>query len=478
MSTSTESLWSELESIIHTNAPSPISQTTPEILSQLGTPSASIAVLDNNSITAKCYSTLNNNTETVFQACSISKPVAAMAAMKLVSQNRLSLDEPITKYLSESVIKAMTTPETAQLLECVTVKQLLSHTAGLTVSGFPGYADDIPEPETIIVGQPPSNTPQIRISGLPGHRFSYSGGGLTVLQMMLQHTTQKPFSELMQDLVLTPLDMTRSFYKTPGKGDNHALSFYTGVRAAEVPFHVYPEQAAAGLWTTPTDLLKVVRAMQDSLLAADDDKQDSSFLPRDLARKIFDEVSNDMALGWRAPKNGVTFSHSGSNFGFRCYLFGYADLGSVDRLSVTVPTRSGVCVMTNSELGYPVVRKLVHAITYTKDWPNILEPTRVDIPFRAQGVMESKAWMDWCGRWGQDWEILAVADAPCIRFQGLPPVKLRPAVLPNVRSKSGSCIDLVFEGLEMMARLRSVDDKRFVDIWHGPQEDITILEKS
>lgn len=467
-------MWEKLAAIIGAN--NPLSKNVADILAEYGTPSTSIAILENGRTDSKCYSTVGDDTETVFQCCSISKPVAALAVMKLISQNQLSLDEPITTHLPQSVMTAISTPETANLLKQVTIKHLLSHTAGLTVHGFPGYAPSPATPAEILTGKAPSNTLRVRLSGLPGQRFAYSGGGITVLQLILEHLTHKPFVEIIQELVLTPLNMTRSFYYKPNKADNHALTFYTGYQATEVPFREHPEQAAAGLWTTPTDLLKVVRAIQESLLA--DSSSSTSFLPRDIACKMLDEVNDGMALAWFVSrKNPTAFQHGGSNFGFRCHVLGYADLDPIRNAgNVDVPERSGICVMTNSEEGYGIVRKLMHAIAFAKGWPELAETygvTEVEIPFRAGSGVSGNGWEDWLGTWDEDWEIVNLEGLPGLRFQGLSAVKLWPAARPG-----GSFVDLVLEGLEMMIRLRKVDGEQVVEVWHGAKSDITTLRRS
>lgn len=462
MPADSQPIWNALDAIVAANGPS--GNSVADILAKFGTPSTSVAILDDGEIEAKCYSTIGNDTETVFQCCSISKPVAAMAVMKLVSQGQLSIDEPITAYLPASTVDLISTPETVGLLSHVTLKHLMSHTSGMSVSCFPGYASTPPTPSSILSGTPLSNTPQVHLYGLPGERFNYSGGGITVIQLILEAITGKPFAEIVETLVLTPLQMTRSFYFRPDAQDNHACSFYTGYQKAEVDFHVYPEQAAAGLWTTPTDLLKVVRAMQDSLLA----DHSNGFLPQKLARKMLEEISNGMALSWAAKEKGEIFSHSGSNFGFRCYLYGYADLGCEE--GVKLPQRSGICVMTNSEEGYSVCRKVLHALTFAKQWPTILSGPAVDIPFRTTEV--ASGWHDWIGRWGNDWEIVEADNTLAMKFKDLPPTKLYQAAMPVLSDEKSPSADLVFEGLEMMARLKKLDEEAVVEIWHGPNRDI------
>lgn len=479
------SIWDKLEAIIKANRVVDdlllSNLGVAEVLADYGSPSTSVAILEHGKISARCYSRVSDDSETVFQACSISKPVAGLAVMKLVSEGKLSLAAPIRSYLPDGVIQNLS-PSQEDLLQHVTIKHLLSHTSGLSVHGFAGYAqDDIPDARRVLSGRPPTNSLQVRLEGLPGLRFAYSGGGFTVLQLILEHVTGKPFPDLIQELVLTPLDMKRSFYHKPSEKDNHASTYYTGYQACEDPFHVHPEQAAAGLWTTPTDLLKVVRTLQRSLISTDD----SSFLGQDLARLMLDEVSDGMALSWFAPRDpGTAFQHGGSNFGFRCHVLGYANLGSAkmsdERLAAA--NESGICIMTNSEQGDTVVRKIFNAIAYLRGWPTmplVYGLNSAVIPFRAVDVAVSpEHWKRWEGRWGTDWEIVDEKGDPYVRFQKLPLVRLHSAARPSGPREDGDVpIDFVISGLEMMLRLTRLDGELVVEVWHGPKGDIKVVRR-
>lgn len=147
-----------------------------EILVRMGTPSTSIAILDHGSISARAFSTLGHNSDTVFQACSISKPVAALAAMKMVQAGKLRLDTPISKYLSAASLELITTVSTGKLVEHITIKHLMSHTSGLSQDGFPGYSCNnssvVPSLQSVLSGSAEANTPHVHLSGLPGHQYS------------------------------------------------------------------------------------------------------------------------------------------------------------------------------------------------------------------------------------------------------------------------------------------------------------------
>jgi CubicO group peptidase (beta-lactamase class C family) len=140
--------------------------------------------------------------------------------------------------------------------------------------------------------------------------MSYSGGGITVLQLVLETVAGESFPSIVQKFVFEPLGMNRSFYSLPDNETNIAQAYYTGYTACEDRWRSNPEQAAAGLWTTPSEILKVVRALQESLVG----NKEGNFLEKEIAQQMLIEVSDGMALTWYAPKDpGLGFGHPGSN---------------------------------------------------------------------------------------------------------------------------------------------------------------------
>src|SRR5687768_14358359 len=227
-------------------------------------PALSIAVIKDFKIEwARAYGVkdLESNepatTETLFQAGSISKSVNAMVAMKKVEQGRISLDEDINSKL----ISWKLPDNEFTVKKKVTLRNLLSHTAGTTVHGFPGYAitEKVPTLQQVLDGATPANTAPVRVDLEPGTRFRYSGGGTTISQLAIIDIEKKPYPDVARETVLAPLGMSNSTYSQPLPTDWRKKAA-TGYRAngSEVKgkIHIYPEMAAAGLWTTPTDLAK------------------------------------------------------------------------------------------------------------------------------------------------------------------------------------------------------------------------------
>jgi CubicO group peptidase (beta-lactamase class C family) len=151
--------------------------------------------------------------ETLFQAGSVSKSVAAFGALHLVQEGKLSLDADVNTEL-----RTWKVPESEFTKDKkVTLREILSHSAGLTVHGFPGYPVDAAVPTLVEVldGTKPANTVPIRVDIAPGSLWRYSGGGYTVMQQMVIDATGKSFPGFMNDTVLKPLGMTSSTYEQP-----------------------------------------------------------------------------------------------------------------------------------------------------------------------------------------------------------------------------------------------------------------------
>ncbi|HEX6083460.1 MAG TPA: serine hydrolase [Thermoanaerobaculia bacterium] len=328
-------------------------------------PGISVAVVEDGRIVfAKGYGLADVakkrpvTTETLFLAGSVSKPITAIAAIDLVERGKLPLDADVntllrTWQLPSNELTAKTP---------VTLRQLLSHSAGTTVHGFPGYARTEPVPTTkqILDGVPPANTPPVRVDLAPNTKFRYSGGGTTIAQLALSDTLGEPFPSLMRRLVLAPLGMRDSTYENPlppSKRSRAATGYRGAGRAIPGGWHVYPEMAAAGLWTNPSELARVVIELGDALAG-----RPSRVLSIDGARLMLTqrfEVSptDDVGIGWFLNDRG-TFGHDGSDEGF------------VTRFTATKDGRRGVVLMTNSDAGGALFAEIERGVARAFGWPN------------------------------------------------------------------------------------------------------------
>ena len=309
---------------------------------------------------------------TRFQACSISKPVAVLGMLRLVEQGLLDLDADVNEVLTSWRV-----PPNASWQPRVTLRQIASHSAGLTVGGFPGYARGAPLPtlREILTGSAPANTAGIRVDTLPGVEFRYAGGGTTVLHQVLEDVTGRPFAELMRDLVLEPLGMSRSGYTQPLPDEPHteaSTAHRADGRPVEGGWHVYPELAAAGLWTTPGDLARFAIGVQHAAAGAP-----SAILGPELTVSMLTRQSGPASrlggldsVGLGLFLGGPWFGHSGGNEGFRCHLVAHRDAGC------------GLAMMTNGDRGHELVAEILDAIARELDWPDwrAAEPASADGP--------------------------------------------------------------------------------------------------
>jgi len=292
---------------------------------------------------------------TLFQAGSISKPVSALGALRLVEQGRLDFDVDVNQTLKSWKVQG----NTFTAAKPVTLRGLLSHTAGLTVHGFPGYDVNAPMPTLVQVldGAPPANTAPVRVDIEPGSMWRYSGGGYTVMQQMVLDVTGQSFPDYMRQAVLGPLGMTHSSFEQPLPA---ALAVATarGHYADQTPvrgrWHVYPEMAAAGLWTTPTDLARVAIEVQQSLAGTS-----SRVISPAMTRRMLTEVKDGYGLGFGVQGTGRTlqFSHNGRDEGFDASLVALAATGQ------------GIAVMINANDNSRMVGRITNFVARKYGWP-------------------------------------------------------------------------------------------------------------
>jgi CubicO group peptidase (beta-lactamase class C family) len=230
-------------------------------------------------------------TTTLFQAASISKPVAATAALTLVEEGSLELDRNVNEWLVSW--KMPENDYTA--VQPVTLRELLTHSAGTTVHGFPGYARSAQIPNAIGVLDGEGNTDPIRVDIVPGSQWRYSGGGYTAMQLLLTDVAGMSFAAIMRERVLGPAGMSESTYEQPlpeSRWSQAATGYRPDSSEVEEKWHVYPEQAAAGLWTTPTDLAHFAIAVQQAYAG-----ESESMLSQEMAEAMLTPDENDWGLG-------------------------------------------------------------------------------------------------------------------------------------------------------------------------------------
>ena len=325
-----------------------------ETLRRYDVPGASIAVVRGAEIvwaggigSLEAGSDAKVHTDTRFQAASISKCVTALAALRLVEQGKVELDTP-------GVHPAY----------AVTLRQLLSNTAGVSTPGFDGYRRGAPIPTVaqILAGEPPANSPRVVIEAPPGTRYKYSGGGFVIAQEIVAGARGEPFATAMAKLVFAPLGMFHSTFEQPlpaGLSFKAATGHDARERPIEGKWHTYPELASGGLWTTAPDIARFVLAIQKAY-----DGVDGSLISTAMAREMLTphspvETTPDRfsCLGLFVSQRAGTFGHFGLNHGYRC------------RVRATKGVGCAIAIMTNSINGeaiYGPVQKLVDA-TFAPD---------------------------------------------------------------------------------------------------------------
>ncbi len=330
-------------------------------------PSVSIAVINDGKIAwAKAYGFADVEAgvpatkTTIYQAASISKTANAALVMRLAQRQVFSLDTDIRKYL-----KTWTLPENIfSIGHTITVRNLLSHRAGIGVHGFKGYKPGTPLPSLndILDGKPPANNELIKPEATPDKLVSYSGGGIMIVQKALEDILQKPYSSLITEEVLGPLHMNHSSYQQPLSSAlqrTAATGYNSHLNAIVGKYYVYPELAPAGLWSTPSDIAKLIIAIQQSSIS------DHAFLDKKYAKLMVTPVSDsdNTSLGTFNYKIGedAYFAHDGHNEGFTCVYYGSLNSGK------------GVVIMLNSD-NNGIIPEILHSIAETYHWKDFYQP--------------------------------------------------------------------------------------------------------
>ena len=343
--------------------------TLQEVMGKLHVPGVSIAVIKDFKVQwANGYGVADVKagrpveSDTLFQAASISKPVTAMAAMKFVEDGRFSLDEDVNRLL-----KSWHVPESEVTREQpVTARSLFSHTSGADDGfGFPGYAPAAPRPTIlqILNGEKPSNVGPVRFVRPPYQAYKYSGGGILIMQLALTDLLGRPFDDLMQSTILTPLGMSNSTYQQPlpdSMAGHAARAHDSSGQAMDGQWHVYPEQAAAGLWTTPTDLARVAIELQRALKGPS-----GTILKEGTAREMIAPTgAGPYGIGFEISQKGQGwyFSHSGGNWGFRCHLLAHVRKGY------------GIVIMTNADSGSGLIDEIESRVAAAYGWDTLDKP--------------------------------------------------------------------------------------------------------
>ena len=317
--------------------------------------------------------------ETLFQIASLAKPIVAVAALHHVERGALELDHDVNQSLVSWHI-----PENNYTAEGdVTLRRLLSHSAGVTVEGFRGYAlgEDVPNLRQILDGEWPANSPPIRVDIVPGTQHRYSGGGYMIVQQLLEDVVGEPFQDIMHNAVLEPWGMSASTFESPLPEHLSEIAA-SGHRAdgSVIPggWHTYPEMGSgASMWATSYDLAQfVIRVMQSYA------GQSDGVLSQDMAIQMLTPQIDNRGLGPLVYDDGSNlfyFMHPGANDGFTSVMVAYPLRGQ------------GVIIMTNSDNGNALWREILNSVSIEYGWvrdnTSLYISTAVVIVFVILGIL-------------------------------------------------------------------------------------------
>lgn len=333
-------------------------------------PSVSLAVINNGKIEwTKTYGYADietkrlTNTTTLYQVASITKSVNALGIMKLIQEGKLSLTKDIRTYL-----KTWTFPDNEfSKNKLITLKNLLSHTAGLSVHGFIGYSvnDTLPTINQILNGERPANNEPVKPMYPVNEHFEYSGGGYSVIRKILDDNISSNYDSLMQAVVLKPLKMTNSTFSQPllPQYKNYAYGSDKEMQRLKGNYYIYPEQSAGGLWSTATDIAKFVLSIQNDLKGSP-----NSLINKRLSEQMLTPVLNNYAFGFGVVEKGGEkyFWHEGESYGYNSMYYG------------SFTTGKGVVILTNAypSNGHPFIQELLNSVTTTYGWKDFYNPIK------------------------------------------------------------------------------------------------------
>mgnify|MGYP000567726118 CR=1 FL=1 len=345
-------------------------------MNDLNIPNVSIAVIEDGKQSWSQEYSLDeqSNAHNIYQAASISKIFTAVLAMKtLVESGLVGLDEDVNKHLKSEwrVPNSFGKP--------VTLRGLLSHTGGINVRGLLGYPSnhstypnvldvlkgnesldtDLREPQDFPDRVP--NHPPVKVVTEPGTEFAYSGGGMTIVQKLIEDVTGKPFAKLAQELIFNPLEMQNSSFEV--KTSHYDGPFMIGHddkgNPIEGEWRIHPELGAAGLWSTAEDLAKFA----NMLLKTFKGEMDTFLKPESLRDMLVKQKNSSFGLGFSLYPfgNKTAFGHGGSNIGYKC------------QITIFPETNAAFVIMTNADNGTELIEACQNSLLDTYQWA---EPNR------------------------------------------------------------------------------------------------------
>ena len=294
----------------------------------------------------------------LFQAGSIAKPVTLLAALRMKTAGLIDFDRSIETYLSSYHLPAGRQTD----VNPVTFRNLLAHTSGLTPGGYAGYAQNEPNPtnQQIVRGEAPSNSRKVEVLNTPGASLNYSGGGYTVIEVALQDQLHQPFEQIMHEWLLAPIGMKQADFTMPLPASSHSYTAHGHqIDGTMIPggWNNYPEQAAAGLWATATDLAMLLVEIGKGY-----EGTSKVFTQASIREMLANPIANH-AYGFRLMGEGdqVFITHYGGTVGYRAGM------------TLNARTGDGAVFLTNSDDGANLGEEFFSAVARAYEWPAFRE---------------------------------------------------------------------------------------------------------
>jgi CubicO group peptidase (beta-lactamase class C family) len=328
-----------------------------EAMRKLHIPSVDVALIESGRLAwSRVFGTAPDNA--IYQAASLSKLVTAVAALRLVDRGVLDLDRDVNDYLT-----GWRVPENDFTRDHpVTLRQLLSMTAGIGVPGYLGYepGQKLPTLQQILDGTPPANSPSVRVEAIPGSRYAYSGGGFEIVQALIEAKTKVKFQDALQDLLLRPAGMANSYFLQPLPGElvRRAATGHDA-NGNELPggWRVVPELAAGGLWTSAMDLARLSLELERAYRG-----ESGALLTRATAQAMMTQQNGGpYGLGAAVAGNGASrvIMKRGQNIGYQSYMLLFPETGQ------------GIVVLTGSDNGTTLATALIRRAAAAYQWPKL-----------------------------------------------------------------------------------------------------------
>lgn len=342
-------------------------------------PALSVAVIRNGALDwSAAWGALETGSgragcDSLFQAGSLAKPVTVLAALRMQQQGVIDFDKDIATHLA-----SYTLPAGAQTAaNPVTLRNLFTHTSGITPGGYDGYAQGQPIPTDVqtVRAEAPANSRKVEVLEAPGESLVYSGGGYTVAEIALQDTLKQPFEQIMQQWLLTPVGMRQADFTVPLPAASHAHAA-RGHRAdgSVVPggWHHHPEQAAAGLWATASDMAAFLVELHKGYVGT------SEVFTQASIRELMANPIDRHAYGFRLIGEGedVFLTHYGGTVGYRAGM------------TLNLRTGDGAVYLANSDNGSNLGREFLAAVSRTYQWP-VFRGTEVTRTTQPAEVLQS-----------------------------------------------------------------------------------------